>query len=735
MKARVISPEGLNVRLQPKVTSTSLGIFEPNAEVEVIEVQGAWAALALAAGGARLRFGNAGVRVYAAAEFLDFGGKPDGTTPAKGFALGLNCMYSESAAREAVAAGCRFVVLMESIAGAVNIAREFPHVTAVTRRTLEHGILPDPADFVGRCGVAADWPANVVIVGLNEDDQIAFNANLERRFQWDSEVARRIRAINPNVKYAAWIYPPACNEPGEAPLAELMRRTYASAFNNGEMWMDMHPYGRDENTLWSKNAKGEEEYRWFEGRVEHLFNCCGFDRNGKGRMIYTECGVDKGSVGGFNQLAFTAEQFDRWVRRFIDLHKDFPQVLGGAIFQYGDSMPIGRNDDKWRGYEVRSYLPTLKVIWAQGTPPVIDAPTPIVTPITPITPVTPAATTALLGVHCMTNGEAAKSLAKAGVPAVLVMNNKDLAVELKRDRPDLIVMYRHFWPHGTRPSVDEIMASLPLSPGLLYCIFNEGDNYDMSPANLEARAQMEVEVARRVRDATGGQSKVLAGGFAMLNPNWRDPAVRRVFRDHYAQPYNSGLIGFDQHTYTPTLTFGFDRDGSGNWRQLFDPDIGFDPSIRAVYSSETGLDEPHAPQMGWQARGGFPALGISIDLFTDWCKRFIAFQSEPLNNHPSPFVAGCLFQHGGNGDPQWDRFELKTYLPALQTFFAGAIKPRAMGMSKAKAKPVSKKASTKTRKPVAKKVPKKKAKPVSKKVSRKKAKPVAKKKPTKKTTS
>jgi hypothetical protein len=255
MKARVNSPEGLNVRLQPKPGSTSLGVFESDAEVDVIEVRDGWAAVALAAGGARIRFANQDARAYAAAEFLDFGSQPLLPPAATGFALGLNCMYSEAAAREVIARGCKFVVLIESVAGAVNIARAFPDVIVVSRLALGRDVLPDPADFVSRCGVGGDWPGNIVIVGLNEDDQIAFNPNLERRFQWDAEVARRIRAINPSVKYAAWIYPPACNEPGEAPLAELMRRTYAAAFNNGDMWMDMHPYGRDENTLWSKNAK------------------------------------------------------------------------------------------------------------------------------------------------------------------------------------------------------------------------------------------------------------------------------------------------------------------------------------------------------------------------------------------------------------------------------------------------------------------------------------------------
>jgi hypothetical protein len=311
----------------------------------------------------------------------------------------------------------------------------------------------------------------------------------------------------------------------------------------------------------------------------------------------------------------------------------------------------------------------------------------------------------------MTNGGTAKSLAKLGVPAVLVMNDKGLATELKRDFPNLIVLYRHFWPHGQRPSVDQIMDTLPLSPGLLYCIFNEGDTYGMSVPELEERARMELEVARRVEAVMHGQSKVLAGGFAMLNPNWGDPQVRRVFRDFYAPAYNSGLIGFDQHTYTPTLTFGFDRDGSGNWRQLFDPDIGFDPSIRAVYSSETGLDEPNAPQMGWTGRGGFPALGISSDDFSDWCRRFIAFQSAPIGNHPSPFVAGCLFQHGGNGDPQWDRFELTAYLPALQALFAGLVKSRGL-QAKAQRK---KKATTKAKPAGKKKATAKKPAPKAKK--------------------
>lgn len=279
-----------------------------------------------------------------------------------------------------------------------------------------------------------------------------------------------------------------------------------------------------------------------------------------------------------------------------------------------------------------------------------------------------------LGLHCMTSAGAAWDAARRGCRAIVLMdglganNNAGEAVSLKRAFPQCHVIYRHYWPHGFVPSEEQVVAALPRDPDLIYSIFNEGDTFGMSPLMLQVRARAEVGLARTLR-AAGGYGKVLVGGFAMLNPDWRDPAVRAVFRDEYAPAYNMGLVGFDQHTYTPTLTGYLDEDGAGNWRQLFADDIGFDPSIRAVYSTETGVDEPFELSMGWQGRGGFPALGVDVEGFRGWCDRYLAYQAKPLAGHPSPMRAACLYQLGGNGDPQWDRHDLRNYLGALQEFW------------------------------------------------------------------
>jgi hypothetical protein len=279
-----------------------------------------------------------------------------------------------------------------------------------------------------------------------------------------------------------------------------------------------------------------------------------------------------------------------------------------------------------------------------------------------------------LGVHCMTNAGAAWESARAGAPAIVLMDgfgangNAAEAIAIKRAHPGCTVIYRHFWPHGHVPSEEQIVAALPRYPGLLYSIFNEGDTFGMDVGSLRARARAEVALARTLR-AAGDYGKVLVGGFAMLNPDWRDPGVRAVFRDEYAPSYNLELVGFDQHTYTPTMEGGLDLDGAGNWRQLFSDDIGFDPAIRAVVSTETGLDEPYAPEMGWLGRGGFAAFDVGVEGFRGWCARFADYQSAPLRNRRSPMIAACMFQYGGNGDPQWERHNLVRYLPALREFW------------------------------------------------------------------
>jgi hypothetical protein len=160
----------------------------------------------------------------------------------------------------------------------------------------------------------------------------------------------------------------------------------------------------------------------------------------------------------------------------------------------------------------------------------------------------------------------------------------------------------------------------------------------------------------------GGYGLPLAGGWSHGTPDMWSLDTVRVFREKYTPHYNSGLIGMDWHLYSPTLDHAMDQWYEGRWRRVFDTDIGFNPDVRAIYCSETGVDVPGGP-------GGFPAVGASNEQFRAWCARWLAYQSQPVRGKPSQLVASVIFQHGSNGDAQWDRFEIAPYISTLKEFW------------------------------------------------------------------
>jgi hypothetical protein len=219
-------------------------------------------------------------------------------------------------------------------------------------------------------------------------------------------------------------------------------------------------------------------------------------------------------------------------------------------------------------------------------------------------------------------------------------------------------MYRRFWSHGMKPTPEQLVAAMPRHPRLRYCLLNEWDNWGNTPADIAARADVEIRAAQIMAQA-GGYGLPLVGGWSHGTPDMWNAEICSVFRAKYRDAYNAGLVGMDWHLYSPSVTRPMDQWYEGRWRRVFDDDIGFNPSRRAIYCSETGVDEPNG-------RGGFPAVGATVEQFGDWCARWVAYQSQPVRGKPSQLAASVIFQHGGNGDPQWNRFEVGQYLWRLK---------------------------------------------------------------------
>ncbi|MFC1466053.1 MAG: hypothetical protein ACFLMY_14525 [Candidatus Brachytrichaceae bacterium NZ_4S206] len=309
--------------------------------------------------------------------------------------------------------------------------------------------------------------------------------------------------------------------------------------------------------------------------------------------------------------------------------------------------------------------------------------------------VRPPRTTFKLGIHAMTNSEVAFEEARHGCKFFLCMNNFAGASQLKRAHPDAVVMVRRFFEHGVVPSVEQIINGLEgaTDKNLIYIGLNEADQLGQDGNDLRRRAQIDLEVARRIKQGSG--ATYAAGTFSMGCPDFTNSETCDIIRELYAPAYNSGLIAFDMHLYSPNPQH-IDQPNEWKWFErrwefLFTR-CGFDPKVRAIYCSECGLDQGGV--------GGFKAHAYSQEKFRDWCDKYIRLQSAPLvvdgKSYPSPIIGGAIFQVSDRG--RWDGYEISNYLPTLRQFYTGLpvrVAPEEKSLGRSAQRPVS-------RKPVAK---------------------------------
>jgi hypothetical protein len=274
-----------------------------------------------------------------------------------------------------------------------------------------------------------------------------------------------------------------------------------------------------------------------------------------------------------------------------------------------------------------------------------------------------------LGLNALQNTPQAKAEAARGCKYFLIMNDFQGAAELKQAAPNAIVMARRFFNHGVLPSVDQIIFGLEgANHGpLVYIALNEADQIGQGGNDLVRRAELDIAVAQRIK-AINPNAIYAAGTFSMGTPDFTNGADNDIIRRIYAPAYNSGLLAFDMHLYSPNMAH-IDQPGEWQWFErrwefLFTR-CGFDPAVRAIYCSECGLDEGGV--------GGFPAHAASQDYFRNWSRKYIALQNAPMlingRSYPSPIQGGAIFQLGGNGDPRWQGYDVSSYLPVLREFY------------------------------------------------------------------
>lgn len=259
--------------------------------------------------------------------------------------------------------------------------------------------------------------------------------------------------------------------------------------------------------------------------------------------------------------------------------------------------------------------------------------------------------------------EVCYSAAQAGCRFFLILNNPGFASALKDKYPNAMVMVRMYWNHSM-PSIDGAIGRMDgcRDPRLIYTGVNEGDEVGQGTVEqIRQRAEFDIALARKIKSISG--ATYAAGTFSMGTPDFTQPQICSAIQALYAEAYNTGLIWWDHHLYSPRMDHIYQDDGlvwyETRWQFLFTR-CGFDPDSKSrVVCSETGEDEG--------GLGGFPAHGRNGDDVAAWCRRFQHVQARPLVvdgvSYPSPFVGGALFQVGNRED--WAGYNVERYYDKL----------------------------------------------------------------------
>ena len=271
-----------------------------------------------------------------------------------------------------------------------------------------------------------------------------------------------------------------------------------------------------------------------------------------------------------------------------------------------------------------------------------------------------------LGIHSMTNGRAIDE-ANNGCKYVMMMNNLVAAGQIKIAHPDATVMVRYYFGSNV-PSVDTAIAALggATNAGFVYTGLNESDALGQDGDALRQRAAFDIAMAKAIKQISG--ATYAAGTFSMGCPDFTSQSTCDIIRELYAPYYNNGLLKFDMHLYSPTMLHIYDDSAliwyERRWEYLFTK-CGFDPTVKGIYCSETGVDEG--------GKGGFPGHSASDADFKRWCQRFIDVQKAALVvngvSYNSPMMGGAIFQLGGNGDSRWDAYDISGYVTTLRTLY------------------------------------------------------------------
>jgi hypothetical protein len=139
-------------------------------------------------------------------------------------------------------------------------------------------------------------------------------------------------------------------------------------------------------------------------------------------------------------------------------------------------------------------------------------------------------------------------------------------------------------------------------------------------------------------------------------------------RQGYAASYNAGLLGFDLHNYSyqrrrtnhpPADARIVGPEWFERRADWFFTRCGFDPRVRRIIASETGVEAGH---------GGFNWANYTDQQYREWQSDVLAIMRAPLIvggvSYPSPYEFATVFQFGANGN--WQGYDVRRYLPVMR---------------------------------------------------------------------
>lgn len=372
-----ITASALNLRAEPNAASSRLisPLLPQGAIVEADAPVNGWHRLKLingqaTAGGAGVvpadpyRLPAFGYISAAWTEPIEVAPPPPPPETVSSFGVGANIQGTLDMAETCYQNGCRKFLFIDNFGAASEFMDRHPDATVHARRW-GFRASGDVGQMLQQLEGAND--NRLIYEGPNEGDTNGQNGpDLAYRLECEVKLGEAIYAKGG--KYAVGAFSNGEPDITNPANRKIIRDKLAAAYNAGRLYICMHLYSPDEAHIWK-----DDELKWFERRFEWWFGDdeghCGLDPNVR-KIVCSEFGIDKGSVGGALACGFTEHDMRKWTIRAIEVMlRPITATWKGTTKQYPSPILyvllfIFGNSQRWAGYNHAQWMGMFKDIWA-----------------------------------------------------------------------------------------------------------------------------------------------------------------------------------------------------------------------------------------------------------------------------------------------------------------------------------------------------------------------------------